>query len=51
MVRKESKRRRKKRAVSGRPDAERDAIAWSAHERFLSSGIVIRDVYRKLDPD
>lgn len=27
---------------------ERDRIAWEAHERFLKSGIEIKDVYGKL---
>jgi hypothetical protein len=26
----------------------RDRVAWEAHERFLKSGIEIRDLYRKL---
>lgn len=30
-------------------DAERDRFAREAHERFLKSGIQIRDVFGKLD--
>ena len=30
-------------------EKERDRLAWEAHERFIRSGIEIRDVYGKLD--
>lgn len=30
-------------------ERERDRRSWAAHERFLKSGVVVRDVYGVLD--